>query len=130
MGRNNDCTTGNLLDYEYFSKHCRLIGIDLSRQIELEIPDLKQQINFIGRLDRDDGVKMFTIRRNNYWIFTKWCNHSDTNGTSIKFETKNIKSNLCDYSDAYIYVRSDITATVGDANTDVVFKNCDYLQNA
>ena len=21
MGRNNDCTTDNLLDYEYFSKH-------------------------------------------------------------------------------------------------------------
>ena len=66
MGGNNDYTTGNLLDYEYFSKYCRLIAIDLSRQIELEIPDLKQQINFIVRLDRDDGAKMFTIRRNNY----------------------------------------------------------------
>ena len=65
MGRNNDYTTGNLLDYEYFSKHCRLIAIDSSRQIELEIHDIKQQINFTGRLDRDDGAKMFTIRRNN-----------------------------------------------------------------
>ena len=49
MGRNNDYTTGNLLDYEYFSKHYKLIAIDLSKQIELENPDLKQQINFIGR---------------------------------------------------------------------------------
>ena len=65
MGRNNDYTTGNLLDYEYFSKNCRLIAINSSRQIELEIHDLKQQINFTGRLDRDDGAKMFTIRRNN-----------------------------------------------------------------
>ena len=33
MSRNNDYTTGNLLDYEYFSKHYKLIAIDLSRQI-------------------------------------------------------------------------------------------------
>ena len=44
--------------------------------------------------------------------------------TTIKFETKVIKSNLCDYSDAYILVTGDITATGGDANTKVAFKNC------
>ena len=33
MGKNNDYTTGSLLDYEYFSKHYRLIAIDLSKQI-------------------------------------------------------------------------------------------------
>ena len=48
----------------------------------------------------------------------------DENGTTIKFETKVIKSNLCDYSDAYILVTGDITATGGDANTKVAFKNC------
>ena len=52
MGRNNDYTAGNLLDYKYFSKHCRIITIDLSKNIELENSDLKQQINFIGRLER------------------------------------------------------------------------------
>ena len=52
MSRNNDYTTGNLLDYEYFSKHYRLIAIDLSKQIALENPDLKQQINFVRRLER------------------------------------------------------------------------------
>ena len=50
MIRNNDYTTGNLLDYEYFSKHSQLIAIDLSRQIKLENPDLKHQINVIGKL--------------------------------------------------------------------------------
>ena len=40
MGRNTDYKTGNLLDYEYFSKHCKLIAIDLRKQIELENPDL------------------------------------------------------------------------------------------
>ena len=44
--------------------------------------------------------------------------------TTIKFETKVIKSNLCDYSDAYIHVTGDIAATGGDANTKVAFKNC------
>ena len=32
MSRNNDYTTGNFLDYKYFSKHYRLIAIDLSKQ--------------------------------------------------------------------------------------------------
>ena len=61
MGGNNDYATSNLLDYEYFSKHYKLLAIDLSKQIELENPDLKQQINFIGRLKRDEGVTMFFI---------------------------------------------------------------------
>ena len=28
ISKNNDYTTGNLLDYEYFSKHCKLIAIN------------------------------------------------------------------------------------------------------
>ena len=48
----------------------------------------------------------------------------DENGTTIKFETKVIKSNLCDYLDAYILVTGDITTTGGNANTEAVFKNC------
>ena len=39
MIRKIDYTSGNLLDYEYFSKHYRLIAIDLTKQIELENPD-------------------------------------------------------------------------------------------
>ena len=39
---NNDYTTANLLDYEYFKDHYKLIAIDLSKQIELEIPDLNR----------------------------------------------------------------------------------------
>ena len=51
ISKNIDYTTGNLLDYECFSKHCRLIAIDLSKKIKLENPNLKQQINFIGKLE-------------------------------------------------------------------------------
>ena len=61
MSKNNDYTTGNLLDYEHFSKHYRQIATDLSKQIELENPDLKQKINFIGRLERNEGATMFFI---------------------------------------------------------------------
>ena len=35
ISKNSDYTTGNLLDCEYFSKHYKLISIDLSKQIEL-----------------------------------------------------------------------------------------------
>ena len=42
ISKNNDYTTGNLLDYEYFSKHYKLIAIDLNKQTELENPDLRQ----------------------------------------------------------------------------------------
>ena len=60
ISKNNDYTTGILLDYEYFSKHYKLIAIDLSKQIELENPNLKQQISFIGKLE-DDRATMFFI---------------------------------------------------------------------
>ena len=70
MSKNNHYTTGNLLDYEYFSKHYRIIAIDLSKQIELENLDLKQLINFIGRLERNEVATMFFIiekkRRNHF----------------------------------------------------------------
>ena len=51
MIKNNNYRTGNLLDYEYFKDNYKLITMDLSKQIELENPDLKQQINVIGRLE-------------------------------------------------------------------------------
>ena len=61
MSKNNDYTTGDLLDYDYFSKHYKLIAIDLSKQIELENLHLKQQINFIGRREKNEAVAMFFI---------------------------------------------------------------------
>ena len=37
------------------------IGIDLSKQIELEDAETMQQINFIGRLEKNEGATMFFI---------------------------------------------------------------------
>ena len=42
---------------------------------------------------------------------------------------KNIKSSICDYSDAYIFVTIDIRATCGAGNTDLAFKNCASCTN-
>ena len=63
ISKNNDYTTGNLLDYEYFSKQYKLIAIDLSKQIELENPDLKQQINFIGKLKENNATMFLLLRK-------------------------------------------------------------------
>ena len=52
-------TTGNLLDYNNFKDHYKLIPVDLSKQIESENTNLKQQINFIGRLE--ENATMFFI---------------------------------------------------------------------
>ena len=59
----------------------------------------------------------------------KWCViDSESKGNyskddPIKCLTKSIESSLCDYSDAYILVTGNITATP-NAATQVVFKNC------
>ena len=63
MSKNNNYITGNLLDYEYFKDHYKLIAIDLSKQIELENPYLKQEINFIGRLEENNVIMFFIIEK-------------------------------------------------------------------
>ena len=63
INKNNDYIAGNLLEYEYFKDHYKLIATDLSKQIELENPDLKQQINFIGRLEENNATMFFIIEK-------------------------------------------------------------------
>ena len=50
--------------------------------------------------------------------------HSMMNATVVKLETKVIKSNIFNYSDADILVIGNITVTGGDTNTRVALKNC------
>ena len=61
MSRNNDYTTGNLLDYLLQRKYYKLIGIDLSRQTNTSIP---QQINLIGKLEYDGPTTFFIAEKN------------------------------------------------------------------
>ena len=46
---------------DYFSNHYEVIAIDLSKQIELEKLDLKQNVNFIGKFEENNGATVFFI---------------------------------------------------------------------
>ena len=64
ISRNNEYTTGNFLDYDYFKKYYKLIAIDLSKQQVLqENKDLIQQINFIGRLEEAANVPIIIEKK-------------------------------------------------------------------
>ena len=51
------------------------------------------------------------------------------NDSTVKFETKVIKPNLCDYSDAYILVTGDIKVAGVAANPNVALKIVFLLQD-
>ena len=64
--RNNEFTTGNSSDYDYFKKHYTLNAKDLSKQQALqENEDLIQQINFIGRLENAANVFIIIEKKEN-----------------------------------------------------------------
>ena len=66
ISRNNDYTTGNLLDYDYFKKDYKLIAIDFSKQQVLqENEDLIQQINFTGKLEEAANVFIIIEKKEN-----------------------------------------------------------------
>ena len=77
-------------------------------------------------VDADNEFSKFPTRK---WYAIHDQNNTDygegnEDSATVKFESKVIKSSLCDYSDVYILVIENITATGGDANTRVAFKNC------
>ena len=66
ISKNDEYTTGNLLDYDYFKKYYKLIAIDLSKQQVLqENEDLIQQINFVGRLDEASNIFIIIEKKEN-----------------------------------------------------------------
>ena len=61
-GKEDDYTTGCLLDYPYFKDSYKMIAIDLSKQLALEAdPRAIQQINFTGNLDRVVNTRIYFI---------------------------------------------------------------------
>ena len=66
--------------------------------------------NLLGNADNESS-KFTTL---NWFVINDQNNTGNEDSTTVKFETKIIKSNLCDYSHAYILVTGNITA----------FKNC------
>ena len=74
----------------------------------------------------DDESSKFATRK--WYIINDQNNgqygRGNENDSTIKFETKVIKSNVCDYSDAFILVTGDIKVADVAANINVAFKNC------
>ena len=75
MSKNDDYTTGNLLNYLHYQKYYKLIGIDLSRQTNTSI---LQQIKFVGKLEENDFSTMFSsfwkAGKNNSKLFFRFNN--------------------------------------------------------
>ena len=65
MSRNGDYTTRKLLDYLY-QKYYKLIVIDSSKQRNTSIP---QQVNFVEKLEEDNGAKLFFITEKKQKLF-------------------------------------------------------------
>ena len=98
MSKIEDCTIDNLLDHGYFSRRHKSVAINLSKQIELENAYLKQEINFIGKLEEDNGATMFFIIE--FQFFTTFCKYyikwkhkkpnllNDSSNEESKFPTK------------------------------------------
>ena len=63
MQKGEDYTTGSLLDYNYFKKHCKSVAVDLSKQKELDAnPRAIQQIVFKYTLGTNSTI---------YWVLEK-----------------------------------------------------------
>ena len=77
-------------------------------------------VNLLNGTDNDNS-KFATKKRH---IIDSESNGNYSQNDEIKFLIRSIESSLCDYSDAYILVTGNITATPNNAATQVVFKNC------
>ena len=61
-GQRDDYATCCLVDYNYFKKHYKMVGIDLSKQKARDAdPKAIQQINFTGNLDGNSNRLLFLL---------------------------------------------------------------------
>ena len=82
----------------------------------------------IANLLNDSDNESYKFATRKWYIINDQNNgqygRGNENHSIIKFETKVIKPNLCDYSDAYILMTEDIEVPAVAINTNVAFKNC------
>ena len=72
--------------------------------------------------DSDNENSKYATKK--WYIIDSESNGNYSKDEKINFLTRYIESSLCDYSDAYILVKGNITATPNNAVTQVIFKNC------
>ena len=85
-------------------------------------------INLLDKVDTDSKhfatKKWYIINDENN---TNYGVNKDTgadNPNTIKYDTRVLKPNLCDYAEAYILIDGTIRAAAADANTRLALKNC------
>ena len=79
-----------------------------------------EHLKILNSLNEPNDSKFVTRQWN---IVNDQSNANHDVGNGIIYSTKVLKSNLCDYNDAYILVKGDIAVTAAPA-TQVSFKNC------
>ena len=85
-------------------------------------------INLLDKIDTDSKhfatKKWYVINDENN---TNYGVNKDTgadNPDTIKYDTRVLKPNLCDYAEAYILIEGTMRATAANANTRLALKNC------
>ena len=77
IGKEEDYTTGSLLDFNYYDKHYKLVAVDLSKQKELDAdPTAIQQIEFKYMLGTNSTI---------YWVL------EISKGTTLEFYRGTVK---------------------------------------
>ena len=85
-------------------------------------------INLLDKIDTDckhlATKKWYIINDENNTNNGVNKNAGANNPDTIKYDTRVLKPNLCDYAEAYILVDGTITGTGGNNNTRLALKNC------
>ena len=125
MGRNSDCRKGNLLDYECFSKHCWLIAIDLSKQVELKNHDLKSGlillVGLIEMIEQQCSLPSKNQKKpllNSYKVLQPSFNSVQCY-TPYKMETQKIVNllNISDNESSEFAIKSGALSTINKVHT-------------
>ena len=92
--------------------------------------------NIINLLNKDDidsknfaTKKWYIINHENNTNYGVNKNIGADNSDTIKYDTRVLKSNLCDYTEAYILVDGTIRGTGGNDNTRLALKIVHHLLN-
>ena len=85
-------------------------------------------INLLDKIDTDSKhfatKKWYIIDDENNINYGADKDTGANNPDTIKYDTRVLKPNLCDYAEAYILVDVTIRAAVADNNTRLALKNC------
>ena len=85
-------------------------------------------INLLDKIDTDSkhfaSKKWYIINDENNTNYDVNKDTGENNPDTIKYDTRVLKPNLCDYAEAYILVDGTIRGRGGDNNTRLALKNC------